>query len=257
MDVKNSIRMLHIESATHICSVAVSQDQKVLVLKESNEPNSHSKILTIFIEEALQELQLRIKDLDAISVSIGPGSYTGLRIGVSTAKGLAYGARIPIIPIDTLKILANRVRLEILPTISNKNRSGNNTQSFSLRPMLDARRMEVYTALFDAHLKELEKVRAVVITEDTFISELNKQSVLFFGSGAEKCKEIISHPNARFIQGIDSSSAYMITLALDKFERKEFADTAYFEPYYLKDFIATLPRNKVIPNQPDRSDLAD
>ncbi|MEA1877828.1 MAG: tRNA (adenosine(37)-N6)-threonylcarbamoyltransferase complex dimerization subunit type 1 TsaB [Bacteroidota bacterium] len=252
MDSMNPIKILHIESATHICSVAVSQDLDILSHKESNEPNSHSKLLTVFIEEALQELQLRIKDLDAISVSVGPGSYTGLRIGVSTAKGLAYGAGIPVLPIDTLKILANRVYKEILPGLSEKG-----DQSPWLRPMLDARRLEVYTALYDSNLQELDKVRAEIITEESFISELNNQTILFFGNGAEKCETLITHPNARFIKNIESSSVFMTTLALEKFKKKEFADTAYFEPFYLKDFIATLPRNKVIPNQPDRGDFTD
>ena len=252
MNIKSSVRILHIESATNICSVAVSQDQEILILKESNEPNSHSSLLTVFIAEALQELQLRVKDLDAISVSIGPGSYTGLRIGVSTAKGLAFGAGIPIIPIDTLKILANRVQHEILPGLSEKE-----THSLFLRPMLDARRMEVYTAKYNSDLIEMDKVRAEVITVESFKAELDKHKILFFGNGASKCEEIITHPNAIFIKDIESSSKFMTALALEKFRKKEFADTAYFEPFYLKDFIATLPRSKVIPTQPDRGDFAE
>jgi len=252
METRKAVRILHIETATHICSVAVSQDEEILFLKESNVPNSHSKILTVFIQEALQNLQLKIKDLNAISVSVGPGSYTGLRIGVSTAKGLAYGAGIPIITIDTLKILANRVRQDILQDMSETE-----NQSLYLRPMLDARRTEVYTAFYDSKLNELDKVRAEVVTKESFISELDNHKILFFGNGAEKCKEIITHPNARFIDNIESSSEFMITLALEKFNDKKFADTAYFEPFYLKDFIATLPRNKVIPDQPDRGDFSD
>ncbi len=252
MDTRNPIKILHLESATNICSVAISQDQDVLTLKESAESNSHSRLLTVFVEEALKELQLKVEDLDAISVSIGPGSYTGLRIGVSAAKGLAYGAGIPIISVDTLEILANRVRLEILPGLAFEE-----NQALFLRPLLDARRMEVYTTLYDSSLHELDKVRAELITEDSFSTDLESKTVLFFGNGAEKCSEIITHPNAHFIQNIETSSAFMISIAYDKFIRKEFVDTAYFEPLYLKDFIATLPRNKIIPIQPDRGDSVD
>lgn len=252
MKTGDPIKLLHIDSATHICSIAISQGDDILILKESSEPNSHSRLLTVFIEEALKENQMKVKDLDAISISIGPGSYTGLRIGVSVAKGLAFGAGIPVIPIDTLLILAKRAIVEILPSLTLSK-----DLPVLLKPMLDARRMEVYTALYDLNLIELEKVQAKIIDEDSFKTELENKQILFFGNGAEKCRELITHQNAIFIQGIESSSAFMLAMALEKFRKKEFADTAYFEPFYLKDFIATIPKNKIIPDQPDRGDLVD
>lgn len=247
MSFSPPIKIMHLESATHICSVAISSNQDLLVLKESAEPNSHSRLLTRFAEDALQDLGLHVSDLDAIAVSIGPGSYTGLRIGVSAAKGLAFGAGIPIIAVDSLQVLANRVVQEDLVGQSEKS-----DWRIGLRPLMDARRLEVYTALYDLKLQIQDPVRAVVVTEESFRSELDQKTIFFFGNGAEKCEALIQHPQARFLHGIETSAAFMIQPALDKFYQKDFANTAYFEPFYLKDFIATLPRNKVIPNQKDR-----
>lgn len=240
-------KILNIESATQVCSVCVSQNNQIIALRETHKPNSHSKLLTVFIEELIQELDIRITDLDAISISLGPGSYTGLRIGASTAKGLAYGSGLPIIGLDTLQILANRILEEPEHLSDEVKESG-----FLLRPMIDARRMEVYTALYDKTLQTHKKVSAVVVEENSFAEELEMQNVVFFGNGADKCQEIIKHQNAVHLSNIEVSSVNMASLAIDHFKRQEFIDTAYFEPFYLKEFIATIPRNKVIPEQPRR-----
>jgi tRNA threonylcarbamoyladenosine biosynthesis protein TsaB len=237
-------KILHIESATQICSVCISHDEDILGMRETQDPNSHSKLLTVFIEQLLDELNLNIHDLDAVALSLGPGSYTGLRIGASSAKGLAYGSGIPVIGLDSLQIMANGIlhSTDLIP----KQISGSN---FILRPMIDARRMEVYTAAYNQHLDQLDKVRAVIIDQSSFSKELEEQAVIFFGNGAEKCAEVIHHPNAIHLPDIESSSLFMPSLALQKFRAADFLDTAYFEPFYLKEFIATIPKNKVIPDQ--------
>jgi tRNA threonylcarbamoyladenosine biosynthesis protein TsaB len=237
-------KILHIESATQICSVCISHDTDILGMRETQDPNSHSKLLTVFIEQLLDELKLNIHDLDAIALSLGPGSYTGLRIGTSTAKGLAYGSGIPVIGLDSLQIMANRI-LHNTDLIPKRVSEGN----FILRPMIDARRMEVYTAPYNQDLHQLDKVRAVIIDESSFSKELEEQPVIFFGNGAEKCAEVIHHSNAIYIPDIESSSLFMPSLAMKKFKANNFLNTAYFEPFYLKEFIATIPKNKVIPDQ--------
>lgn len=240
-------RILHIESATQVCSVCISEDEDILVIRETHEPNSHSKLLTVYIEELLSELKIKVAELDAISVSLGPGSYTGLRIGASTAKGLAYGSDLPVIGLDTLQILANRMLQE--PNLQDNKL---NNEGFSMRPMIDARRMEVYTARYNQKLEILDKVNAVIIDENSFQPELQEQKTLFFGNGAAKCAEILDHPNALHVPDIEASSAYMPSLAMFKYIHQDFLNTAYFEPFYLKEFIATIPRNKVIPEQARR-----
>lgn len=238
-------RILHIETATRICSVCLSEGDQVIGTKESHEPNSHSRVLTIFIEDILKENGLKACELDALSVSLGPGSYTGLRIGASTVKGLAYGCNLPVIGLDTLSILAQRVLHE-----EGRMPSSFQGKAVRLRPMIDARRMEVYSSAFDQNLSVLDPVKALVVDEMTFVQEFNPHPFLFFGDGAEKCLPLIDHPNAFFIGGVESSSVYMIDLALASFRKKDFLNTAYFEPFYLKDFIATLPKNKMFPQQP-------
>ncbi|MCD6346485.1 MAG: tRNA (adenosine(37)-N6)-threonylcarbamoyltransferase complex dimerization subunit type 1 TsaB [Bacteroidales bacterium] len=235
-------RFLHIETATQICSATISEGEKILAYKESNEANIHSKKLSLFIQDLLKETKLAIPQLDAITVSIGPGSYTGLRIGVSMAKGLAYGGNIPIISIATLDILANRViSNNLLP-----DKKGDNCKTL-LCPMIDARRMEVYCKLLTDDMQEVSTVEAKLIDQQSFMTELAKCQMLFFGDGSQKCRDILDHPNAHFLPGITSSSRYMVSLAIEKFAKKDFVDTAYFEPFYLKDFIATIPRNKILP----------
>ncbi|NPA44446.1 MAG: tRNA (adenosine(37)-N6)-threonylcarbamoyltransferase complex dimerization subunit type 1 TsaB, partial [Chlorobi bacterium] len=177
--------ILNIETSTTICSVSIAKDGKKIIGKESNEKNAHSKILTVFIEDIFNEVNLKVKDIDAVAVSKGPGSYTGLRIGVSAAKGIAYGANKPLISVSTLQNMAygGKQTLEV-------------NENDLLAPMIDARRMEVYTQLFDYNLNPLNKINAKIIDEQSFVSELEKHKIYFFGDGAMKCQNAIKHKNA-------------------------------------------------------------
>ncbi len=215
--------ILCIETATTNCSVALGQNGKLVALKEDNSSNySHAERLHIFIEEILKENDFSAKDLDAIAISKGPGSYTGLRIGVSAAKGLCFSLEIPLISVPTLTSLAMQVKEE-----------GNGL----IIPMLDARRMEVYTAGFTATYDAVFETRAQILDPSAFQEELERGKVSFIGNGVEKFKEICSHGNAVFIEGKLPSAKEMIFLANEKFQREGFEDVAYFEPFYLKDFM--------------------
>ena len=216
--------ILHIETATKSCSVALAQNDEFITCKEEvNENYSHAEKLNTFIAALFQDQNINLQNLDAIAVSKGPGSYTGLRIGVSTAKGLCYALDKPLISISTLRAMAYGIAQK---------------ESADLYcPMIDARRMEVYSAFYDDKNNEIRAVNADIINADTYQKELASR-VLFFGDGAEKCKQIIKHSNAKFIDGVYPSSKDMTALAMQKFNKKEFEDIAYFEPYYLKDFVA-------------------
>jgi len=229
-------RILSIETSSYVCSVALAKEGKTIAIKESKEDKSHATLLTKFIEEILQENSFSVNDLDAVAVSKGPGSYTGLRIGVSTAKGICFGADIPLISVCSLQSMANGVL--------NENSSLNN--SILLCPMIDARRMEVYTAIYDTDLNEKMKITASIIDENSFKEELKENEVLFFGNGAQKCKSHIDSINAFFIDHFDPSARYMIQLAEEAFSNSNFENTAYFEPFYLKDFIPTTPKKNLI-----------
>jgi len=225
--------ILGIETSTKICSVAISENGKLLALKEEGGAYSHSEKLTLFIQEVLKEAGKTLQELDVVAISKGPGSYTGLRIGVSAAKGLCYGLDIPLISVSTLQAMAKNPSL-----IPNK---GDDSLLFC--PMIDARRMEVYTALFNLNNEEVEPVSAKIIDEDSFSEHLKTHQVVFFGDGAEKCQETLGHhSNALFLKEGLPSAEYVNQLAFTKFEGKEFEDVAYFEPYYLKDFMATTPK---------------
>ena len=217
--------ILNIETSATNCSVSIGNNGKLLSLKEYNSPEySHSENLHVFIREALQQASLSFNDLDAIAVSRGPGSYTGLRIGISTAKGLCFVLEKPLIAVDTLQAMAFSIAID----------------KGVLAPMLDARRMEVYSAVFNLKGEQLREIQAEIIDETSFINFLNQGPVHFFGPGAGKCKDVITHPNAVFV--IDErlpSSKYMIALSEDRFSKKLFEDVAYFEPFYLKDFVGT------------------
>ncbi len=226
--------ILHIETGTNICSVCIAKDGKKTALKESDTPNVHSRVLTPFIQELFKENHLNIKDLDAIAISKGPGSYTGLRIGTSTAKGLAYSLSCPLISVGTLQNMAYGAR---------SNARDANTL---LAPMIDARRMEVYVQLFDNQMNEKSEIEAKIIDEESFKEILQEKEIIFFGSGAQKCSKVIQHKNAIFLENQYPSSEYMIPFAEEKFHKQEFEDTAYFEPFYLKDFIATKPKKNVL-----------
>lgn len=240
--------ILGIETATKICSVAISRDEKLLALKEIGGEYSHSENLNHFIELACAEAKITLNQLDAIAISKGPGSYTGLRIGVSTAKGLCYGLDKPLIAVDTLKALTIGVimsHLHILPLGARPDFSGEGQGGALFCPMIDARRMEVYTALYNSKFEIIEPISAKIIDENSFANFLEKNKVVFFGDGAEKCKSILNnHPNAVFIDNVEPSAQYVNQLASSKFKQVIFEDVAYFEPYYLKEFLATTPKKK-------------
>ena len=225
--------ILNIETSETICSVALAKENKLIAIKESSEERSHAKLVTIFIEEIFNELEYSIQDLDAIAVAKGPGSYTGLRIGVSTAKGLCYGLDIPLISVGTLEALANA-------TI-NTNRYNNH----KFCAMIDARRMEVYSAIYNADLSIVKDVSADILTPESYSSYLENSKIVFVGSGSAKFSEILNNENAVFDDKIVPSAKNMIEISFKKYKNKEFEDVAYFEPYYLKDFIAIKPKNKI------------
>ncbi|MBR9853652.1 MAG: tRNA (adenosine(37)-N6)-threonylcarbamoyltransferase complex dimerization subunit type 1 TsaB [Algicola sp.] len=215
--------LLNLETATTNCSVSISKNNKILVLKENNAANySHSEQLHVFIKEALEEASLSFSDLNAVAVSKGPGSYTGLRIGVSAAKGICFSVDIPLISIPTLQSMANQVDLKPDELVI---------------PVLDARRMEVYSCVFDNNNQEIRETRAEVINEESFSEFVSGSKVYIVGSGAEKIRSVLQHPNFIFDTTVIPSSKDMAVMAFKKFEAKQFEDVAYFEPYYLKDFV--------------------
>jgi len=220
--------ILNLETATKTCSVTLALDGVELSKQEAKTENfSHSENLNPFIEKVMALSDYKLSDLNAIAVGKGPGSYTGLRIGVSTAKGLCYGLDIPLIAIDSLESLANLYHAEKKQMIC---------------PMFDARRMEVYSAIYSNDLKVVQTVDANVIDEHSFKEILNQNEVVFIGPGAEKCMPAIQHANAIFKLDIEVSASGMNTLSNLKFQNNEFEDLAYFEPFYLKDFIAGKPK---------------
>lgn len=231
--------ILNIETSTPICSVNLAREGNVIALRETNEDKSHASRLTVFIHEILKEQNIGVSDLHAVAVSKGPGSYTGLRIGVSTAKGLCYGASKPLIATSTLQALALQVSSD-----TPENLDLANDPWFC--PMIDARRMEVYTAMFDKENSIQNEVSAKIIVAQSFQEILDQRPVYFFGNGAKKCQEMIQHKNARFIERVEASSKSMATLSELAFNKNQFEDVAYFEPFYLKDFIATIPRKNIL-----------
>ena len=224
--------ILHIETSTSACSVAVSEDAHVIFDKSDMEGPNHASVCGPFVEEALSFAESHAIPLDAVAVSEGPGSYTGLRIGVSMAKGVAYGRRVPLLTVSTLKLLCVPVLLyhDEIP------------DEALFVPMLDARRMEVYAAVYDRALREVRAIGADIVDADTYQPWLEQGPVCFFGPGAEKCKAVIKHPNALFIDQIHPLAKYMQPLAEQALARGDLADVAYCEPFYLKEFVATKPK---------------
>lgn len=220
--------ILNIETATEVCSVALARDGKLLSLRESKNGYTHSENITVFIEEVIIEAGTSLQALDAIAVSKGPGSYTGLRIGVSAAKGLCFALDKPLIAVYTLQSLTNKF-LNTEP--------GARNPDFFFTPMIDARRMEVYCAVYDSERNEVEATSAKIIERNSFEKIISDSKVYFFGSGAMKCKSLITHPNAVFTENVFASAASMTSLSEKLFAEKKFEDTAYFEPFYLKDFV--------------------
>ncbi len=236
--------ILNIETATCVCSVALVNNGELSSLKESLQDKSHSSLLSVFIEEILRQNNLAVSALDAVAISKGPGSYTGLRIGVSTAKGLCYGATIPLISVSTLQAMVSGIlNHEKIKCISR-----DKLRETLFCPLIDARRMEVYTGIFDYSNKIIENIQAKIIDRSSFDNYLTDKKIVFFGSGSDKCKNLLKNKNAVFIDGFNTSAGYMAGLAEDAYNRGEFENTAYFEPYYLKDFVATVPKNKLKAN---------
>ncbi len=231
--MKDNPLLLHIETATEICSVALSEGDKIVSVCDNSDGNSHSKNLLPFIDKIMKEANRELKELDGVVVSIGPGSYTGLRIGVSTAKGIAYSLQIPVITVGTLEGIANGCRSQIA-----------DLSSLQIVPMIDARRMEVFAARYDADMNLIDDVAAVIVEEDSYAELLSKQRVVFCGNGMPKCKELLSRfENAQFAE-FPISAKFMLPTALKKWETEDFADVAYFEPFYLKEYVAAKPHVK-------------
>lgn len=221
--------ILLIETATTVCSVALAEHGSVLAYKEVEQRNIHAEAITVFIDELFKITGKNYHDLDAVAVSCGPGSYTGLRIGVSSAKGLCFALDKPLIAIETLEAMAEGIAAQ--STFDNNN--------ILLCPMIDARRMEVFTAVFDINGNRVKPTSAEILDEKSFNDLLRTNKMLFFGDGAWKCKEILSaNPNVQIITDFTNSARYLNKMAAKKYAANNFADTAYFEPYYLKDFIA-------------------
>lgn len=223
--------ILNLETSTTVCSVSLAKDGRLLAVKEQNGDYSHAENLTLFIEDVIQQADVKLSDVDAIAVSKGPGSYTGLRIGVSTAKGLCYSLNKPLIAISTLQ--------HISLSISEDPQFHFSGLRSLYCPMLDARRMEVYCAMFDSLNNEIRPITAEIVDEHSFSDLLNNNMIYFFGDGAAKCKRVLSaNKNAIFIDDIFPSAKNMIALSEQAFVNKMFEDVAYFEPFYLKDFVA-------------------
>lgn len=230
-------RFLLIETSTAVCSVSLSEDTGIIARRQSAEPRVHASMLAVFIDEILRECGLQINDCAAVAVSGGPGSYTGLRVGVSTAKGLCFGASIPLIHVSSLELIA-QLYVEQAPL----------GDLYRIFPMIDARRMEVYTAPFSATgsgtgmtVQRTGADSAVTVTEDSFLRELDSGLVVFTGDGAEKCRNVISHPNARFVP-LESHADGMAKAAAKAYAEKDFRDVAYYTPFYLKEFRITPPK---------------
>jgi len=226
--------ILSIETATPACSCALSRDGELLLSREDFRGQSHATLLGVFVDEIMKYVRKEGITLDAIAVSSGPGSYTGLRIGVSEAKGLSYGLGIPLIAIPTPLVMAAMVAA----------RAG---EEDLLCPMIDARRMEVYATFYNRTLETIRPTAADIVDGESYLDLLSRHKVHFFGNGADKCRAVITHPNALFVEDIHPLATGMVPLAEQAFNEKRFVDSAYFEPHYLKEFVATVAKNKIIP----------
>ena len=220
-------KIILIETSTSLCSVALAEDGAVTAYRESSAQKAHASLTAVFVQEVLQERDLKLSDCNAVCVSKGPGSYTGLRVGVSTAKGLCFGSGLPLIAVGTLDTLVAQATGE---------------HRFII-PMIDARRMEVYSAVFE-NGKQVTPTTPVIVDENSFAEYLEQGSCLFIGDGAGKCADVIKHPNAHFCQCNPKASA-MLSPAMDALKEKRFEDVAYFEPFYLKEFVATVSKKKL------------
>lgn len=226
--------ILHIETSTQVCSVAVSEDSHVIFQLEDHSGPNHAERLGSMVDEALSFTDNHAIPFDAVAVSCGPGSYTGLRIGVSMAKGICYGRNLKLIAVPTLELMCVPVLLREMVE-----------ENALLCPMIDARRMEVYAGIYDRALKEVRPVGADVVDAETYKQWLDERPVYFFGNGAAKCMETINHPNAHLIEGIDPLAKWMQPLAERRLLNGQTEDVAYFEPFYLKDYVAKMPKKLI------------
>ena len=233
--------ILCLETSTAVCSVALVENGKVIALRESLDGQNHAEKITIFIDEVMKEANVSYRDLDAVATSMGPGSYTGLRIGVSTAKGLCYAMEKPLIAIDTLAAMAYGF----------KDYKTTRLQDYKLEstdilcPMIDARRMEVYSAFFNEKLERISETNAIVIDENSFMEMKQNSHLYLFGDGADKLASLFENDeNITVVEKFHCSAAYMAELADKAFKNNDFVDTAYFEPFYLKNFVPGMPKVK-------------
>ena len=227
--------ILNIETSTDVCSVAISDSGQVIFNKEDHSGPNHAVKLGVYVDEALDFLDSHGLPLEAVAVSCGPGSYTGLRIGVSMAKGICYGRGVKLIAVPTLELMAVPVLLGEHPK----------QEDALIVPMLDARRMEVYAEVLDRALRVVRPIQADIVDADTYKEYLDQHPVYFFGNGAAKCMETINHPNAHLVEGIEPLAKNMAPLAEKRFVEGKFEDVAYFVPFYLKDFVAKMPKKLI------------
>ena len=221
-------RIILIETSTSLCSVALAENGTVTAYRESSAPKAHASLTAVFVQEVLEERGLTLAECDAVCVSKGPGSYTGLRVGVSTAKGLCFGSGKPLVAVGTLDTLVAQA---------------DNSQFKFIIPMIDARRMEVYAAVFSPAV-QITETAPMIVDENSFAEYLEQGPCLFIGDGAGKCTDVIKHPNAHFCQCNPKASA-MLQPAIEAYNEKRFEDVAYFEPFYLKEFVATVSKKKL------------
>lgn len=238
--------ILHIETSSNVCSVAVSENGLCIFEQaERGEHGAGAERLGTMVDEALSFTDNHAIPFDAVAVSCGPGSYTGLRIGVSMAKGICYGRDLKLIAVPTLELLCVPVLLREKVVVNGEDVATEIPEDALLCPMMDARRMEVYAALYDRSLKTVRDVSADIVTADTYQTWLDEHPVYFFGNGAKKCMDTIRHPNARFVDGIEPLAKWMQPLAERRFLNEQFEDVAYFVPFYLKDFVAIKPKKLI------------
>ncbi len=229
---KENPLLLYIETATDVCSVALSEGDKIVGSRDGSDGNTHSKSLLLFMDEMMRAAGRALQEIDGVVVSIGPGSYTGLRIGVSTAKGIAYSLQCPLITVNTLESIANGCREQGVE------------EGAQIVPMIDARRMEVFTARYDAQMNLLAEPQALIVDEQAYAELLAEKPLYFCGNGMPKCKELLSpFANAHFVD-VEISAKHMLPTAIKKWKSEEFADVAYFEPFYLKEYVAAKPNVK-------------
>lgn len=227
-------KIILIETSTALCSVALAENGTVTAYRESSAPKAHASLTAVFVQEVLAERGLSLDDCDAVCVSMGPGSYTGLRVGVSTAKGLCFGSGKPLLAVGTLDTLVAQA--------ASAEEAGANEYRYIV-PMIDARRMEVYAAVFE-NGKQITETAPAIIDENSFAEYLKQGPVLFIGDGAGKCADVIKHQNAHFCQCHPKASS-MLSPAIEAFSKGDFKDVAYFEPFYLKEFVATVSKKKL------------